>query len=92
MLKKVIFTAVAICACFSCSLFANETETIVTRPWGGEVELKGLGNKKIALTTAALPLKAGKTYRFKCNMTKIPPIHKQGYNNRIILCANVNKK
>ena len=93
MLKKIIFSVVAIVTCFSCTLFAEEPETIVTRPWGGEKELKGLGVKKFVSTFIALKeLKPGKTYRFKCNMTKVPPMSKQAYNHRMVLFGIQNKK
>ena len=93
MFKKALFTVVAVFACFGCTLFAADTETVVTRPWGGEKELKGLGVKKFASTSVALKeLKPGKTYRFKCNMTKVPPMSKQAYNHRMVLFGIQNKK
>ena len=93
MLKKTLLLAVAVLSCLSCSLFAAENETVVVRPWGGEKELKGLGPKKFASTSQSkLPLVPGKTYRFKCNMTKTPPMSKQVYNHRMVLFGIQNKK
>ena len=89
---KLLLTIVML-SCFAATTFAAEKETIVTRPWGGEKELKGLGVKKFASTSVALKeLKPGKTYRFKCNMTKVPPMSKQAYNHRMVLFGIQNKK
>jgi hypothetical protein len=79
-------------SCFTATAFAAEKETIVTRPWGGEKELKGFGVKKFASTSTKLELIPGKTYRFQCNMTKTPPMSKQKYNHRMVLFGVKNKK
>ena len=92
MFKKTVFLVIAMLSCFAATAFAAEKETIVTRPWGGEKELKGLGVKKFASTSTKLELIPGKTYRFQCNMTKTPPMSKQKYNHRMVLFGIQNKK
>jgi hypothetical protein len=92
MFKKTVFLVIAMLSCFTATAFAAEKETIVTRPWGGEKELKGLGVKKFASTSTKLELIPGKTYRFQCNMTKTPPMSKHKYNHRMVLFGIKNKK
>lgn len=93
MFKKTLIAAFAVFSCLCCTLFAAENETVVIRPWGGERELKGNGPTKFASTSLKnLPLVSGKTYRFKCNMTKFPPLSKQAFNHRMVLFGIKNKK
>ncbi len=41
-----LLLAIVMLSCFAATTFAADTETVVTRPRGGEKELKGLGVKK----------------------------------------------